>query len=154
MTWTQKKKKARKGMDSEAFIDHILEPLSKLVNRRKTLTLYLDNATPHVSQMTATWCRNKNLIVVNLAPRSPDINVTENVWSALEAAVAKMGIPKDLAQLEQWILQAATTLNFKHLYDTIRFDRAPPKSQLSMVSCLVGSGTKWKINDEALISNL
>ena len=46
-TFAQKKKKARKGMDSEAFIDIILKPLSAVLKRGKGRTLYLDNATVH-----------------------------------------------------------------------------------------------------------
>ncbi len=111
-------------MVSKAFIDVILKPLSKVVKRTMPLTVYLDNATPHVSFMTKNWMRSRNtvycMIVVNLSPRSPDVNITENVWAALEAAVAKMGIAKDLAQREEWLLKAAKTINFKHLYDTIR----------------------------------
>jgi len=55
-----------------------------------------------------------------LSPRSPDLNITENVWAALEHAVWKRGIPKDLAELELWIKEHAEKTNFKHLYDTIR----------------------------------
>jgi transposase len=119
-TFAQKKKKARKGMDSEAFIDIILKPLSAVLNRSRGRTLYLDNAAVHVSKQTDSWARTKGLSIVRLSPRSPDLNITENVWAALEGAVWKKGIPKTLTELERWIKDVAKTMNFKHLYETIR----------------------------------
>jgi transposase len=115
----QKKQKARRGMDSEAFIDHILIPLQR-VFRHKDFKLVVDNATPHVSKMTANWCKSKRMNIVRLSPRSPDINITENVWSALETAVWRRGVPKDLAELEKWVLDEGKRLKLSHLYDTVR----------------------------------
>jgi transposase len=119
-TFAEKKKKARKGMDSEAFIDIVLKPLSSVLKRGKGRTLYLDNATVHISKQTDNWARSAGLSIVRLAPRSPDINITENVWAALENAVWKKGVPKTLAELERWIKEVAKSMSFKHLYETIR----------------------------------
>ena len=114
-----RKVKQRKGMDSEAFIDHILVPLRKFY-RHKNFKLVLDNATPHISNMTTNWCQKQGLALVWLSPRSTDINITENVWSALEVAIWRRGTPKDLEQLEKWVLEEGAKLELNHLHDTIR----------------------------------
>lgn len=115
----QKKQKARRGMDSEAFIDHILKALRRKF-RHKDFKLVVDNATPHVSKMTANWCQSQRMTIVRLSPRSPDINITENVWSALETAIWRRGVPKDLVELEKWVMEEGNRLDLSHLYDTIR----------------------------------
>jgi hypothetical protein len=114
-----RKQRPRKGMDSEAFIDHILGAVRKFY-RHNNFKLVVDNATPHISKMTIAWCQRHKLTLVRLSPRSPDINIVENVWSALETAVWKLGMPKNLDELEKRIISEGQKLDLSHLYTTIR----------------------------------
>jgi transposase len=112
-------KKERRGMDSEAFIDHILKSLRKTF-KGNNWTLIVDNATPHVSNETKNWCEQHGFNVLRLSPRSPDINITENFWAALAQAAARRGEPYDLDELERWLHEIVATMDLSHLYDTLR----------------------------------
>ncbi len=125
LTIAQKQQKPvlRKGMDAEAFIDVVLDPLRKHMQTRKGCreqVLYLDNARVHTAKSTKRWCEEHGLKLLPLSPRSPDINITENLWANLEARIWRKGTPNSLEQLQKWLDEAVAEVNCKHLYETIR----------------------------------
>jgi hypothetical protein len=108
-TETLQGKKARLGVDAEVYLDSCIVPLAKKWNTDVAAgaVFVQDGASCHTSKVTLDWINDKTTIELakHWSPRSPDLNIVENAWSALSYAVCgpsyDFGAPHDLAELER-----------------------------------------------------
>ena len=62
-----------------------------LRNHRGTQLLY-DAAPAHRARTATTYLNANNVNVVNFPPKSPDLNIIENIWDELNRRVRRTGL--------------------------------------------------------------
>lgn len=121
-----KNKRARRGFDSEAFIDCVLKPWQRLRGSPKSMrgtrwksqyTLMHDNCGPW-SEVVRTWCASNGIKTqpYKMAARFADCNVVENMWSRLQYAVNRDGVPRTKQELISKVFRAFAELDTQRLY--------------------------------------
>lgn len=71
-----------------------------------------DNARPHVSKVTKQFFNDSNIPLLEIPPKSPDINAIENFWAQLSRKVYSNGkIYSSGIELKEGILMAISFLN-------------------------------------------
>ena len=106
---TKKGRAKRSGVDSERYLDSCIVPLAKRwrADVAEGAVLVQDGASCHTSQVTLDYINDKTPIELakHWSPRSPDLNIIENAWSALSYGVCgpvyNFTTPKDLNELEE-----------------------------------------------------
>ena len=80
-------------MNSEKYIDLLEDCLIPFIedNQEENVVYQQDNAAIHTSKKSREWFRQKDLPLLKLPARSPDINPIENLWGILSRAVYKNG---------------------------------------------------------------
>ena len=61
---------------------YLLRNYSNLANQK--LIFQQDNAPPHRYHEVQTWLREKEIVMMNWPPQSPDMSLIENVWNELK----------------------------------------------------------------------
>lgn len=120
---TAKGKRARKGMDSELFIDKVLVPLKRKFGKKlkkSKLHFIQDGWSGHTSAETRQWLQKhwKELALFpSWSPRSPDLNVIELVWARLEVMVNEAGPIASTEELKRRLLKAFKEIDTRNIYD-------------------------------------
>jgi transposase/sulfur carrier protein ThiS len=107
--------KARRGVDSEIYIDTILAPQAAALSGKR---LVQDNASIRTSMETTSWLARHNVTVLELPQRSPDLSPQENVWGYLQNSVNARQ-PRTVAELKCYILEAFHKLNPRPFWNSI-----------------------------------
>ena len=82
-----------------------------------------DNAPIHTAKIVKEWFTNKNVTVLQWPAKSPDLNITENIWGHFPRVLYENGKQYDsLNELENAIFRHWATIPktyIKKLYDSI-----------------------------------
>ena len=62
-----------------------------LLRNHKGMQLLHDGAPAHRARATTTYLNAKNVNVVDFPPKSPDLNVIENIWDEINCHVKRTG---------------------------------------------------------------
>lgn len=119
-----KKKKAthvRKGIDSEAYIDHVLVGLHQ--KWKKEYIFQQDGALCHHSLATTEWLKKRKIerldSSIPWSKRSPDLSIIENAWSAIAWGVCRTGPPDSREELIKRVKSEFKGLDTKGLYASV-----------------------------------
>ena len=82
--------------------DH-LQTFMSIVHSGRLGQFEQDNATPHTSRVATEWVQeySSDFRQFHWPPKSPDMNIIEHVWDALQRAVQKRS-PPPLTAMELW----------------------------------------------------
>ncbi len=122
ISWDGRKKliPVRKNITTTTYLDLLRDNLLTEMNLHEIFQQ--DNAPAHKSEQTMTWFLENGVeILENWPAQSPDINIIENVWSAVKKAVYKR-FPKNMTQLENFVLEefeAYPVEKIQNLYKSI-----------------------------------
>ena len=73
-----------------------------LLRNHRGMQLLRDGALAHWTRATTAYMNANNVNVVDSAPKSPDLNIIENIWDELNRRVRRTGaIPTTLNQLRE-----------------------------------------------------
>jgi len=68
-------------------------PLDKFLNYREfadgSLHYFQDSASIHTTPIVSKWAMNTDVLILTLPPKSPDLNIIENIWSYIKQSLAK-----------------------------------------------------------------
>jgi hypothetical protein len=123
---TARAMKERKGMDSELFIDLCIKPLHAELQRLRGSGRYFlvhDGASCHHSkQVTDYMAKHTSIQTTEWCPRSADLNVAENVLSALQYGVCRRekygGPPTTVDELERRLRAEFAALSMDRMVET------------------------------------
>lgn len=75
------------------ILDNCLIPSMELFNTENAhLIFQQDNAPAHTAKIVTDWFSRKNITKLNWPPRSPDLNLIENLWSYVDRKLSKIKI--------------------------------------------------------------
>ena len=72
-----------------------------------------DNAPIHQAKVTKDFFKNSSITTVNWPPRSPDINIAENVWKIISDIVYDRQQPRNKQELTNSITSAFLHINMR-----------------------------------------
>lgn len=118
-----------RGHKSDDYVDilkNILVPMCKF-NYGNEFYLQQDNAPVHKSRKTTDFIESSGINVITWPPRSPDINIAENIWKCLEDIIYDGPVINNKCDLIDRITDAFYHMNcnarstISGLFDKIRF---------------------------------
>ena len=120
------------------YTSHILPNIPR--SWRSDWRLLQDNAPPHRALATKKYFDDMGVNCISFPPKSPDLNIIENVWNLLARQVYSDGKPKrDINELRQSIIQSwwiLSPITINGLVDSM-------KDRLIAVIKSDGSSTKY-----------
>jgi len=99
-----------KAQDYVNLLTRHAVPIAAL-NLGLSFCLQQDNAPIHRAKLTKEFLKNNSIAALNWPPRSPDLNIMENVWKMLSDIVYDGKQPKNKQQLTDLITQAFLEIN-------------------------------------------
>ncbi len=113
-------------INSDVYInvlqDNLAQSVENIFGDRETFYVFQqDNAPAHTSRATRAWLEENDVMVMNWAPYSPDLNVIENVWGWLLTKL-RADPPQTLGELHRRVMQLWSQLPpdyMENLYNSL-----------------------------------